>query len=130
MGNTLRNLSSGQSPAPSGWTTCSARATKRPSLTALISLWIIVAHMRAQASSAQIPVCHKYLEQEPELCLVDFNLQNFKFKSQALQGVAVQPSELQLHNFVASELCPACQVLKNNQTPVSEFNPKFPHIAS
>ena len=60
MGNTLRNLSLDQSPAPSGWTTYSARATKRPSLTALISLWMIVAHMREQASSAQIPVCCKH----------------------------------------------------------------------
>ena len=69
MGNTLRILSLDQSLAPSGWTTCSARATKRLSLTALISLWMIVAHMREQASSAQILVRYKHLlEQEAELC--------------------------------------------------------------
>ena len=69
MGNTLRILSSDKSLAPSGWTTCSAQATKRPSLTALISLWMIVAHMREQASSAQILVRYKHLlEQEAELC--------------------------------------------------------------
>ena len=86
LGNTLRNLSLDQSLTPSRWTMCSARAMKRPSLTALISLWMIVAQLREQASSAQILVRHKYLEQEPALCLVDFDLQNFKCKS---QGVAV-----------------------------------------
>ena len=73
MGNTLRNLSLDQSPAPSGWTTCSARATKRLSLTALISLWMIVAHMREQASSAQILVGYKHIEHDAELFLVDFD---------------------------------------------------------
>ena len=73
MGNTLRNLSLDQSPAPSGWTTCSARATKRLSLTALISLWMTVAHMREQASSVQIPVSYKHLQHDAELCLVDFD---------------------------------------------------------
>ena len=73
MGNTLRNLSLDQSPAPSGWTTCSARATKRLSLTALISLWMIVAHMREQASSAQILVGYKHIEQDAEMCFVDFH---------------------------------------------------------
>ena len=72
MGNTPTNLSSGQSLAPSEWTTCSARATKRLSLTALISLWMIVAHMREQASSAQIPVSYEHLEQDADLHLEMF----------------------------------------------------------
>ena len=65
-------LSSDQSPAPSGWTMCSARATKRPSLTALISLWIIVVPLRGQASSAQILVGYIHYEQMAEKEIVYF----------------------------------------------------------
>ena len=58
MGNPQCCLSLDQSPAPSGWTMCNARATKIHSLTALISLWMIVVPLRGQASSAQILVCY------------------------------------------------------------------------
>ena len=73
MGNTLRSLSSGKSLAPSGWTTCSAPATKRLSSTAPISLWMIVRDMREQASFAQILVGYKHIEQDAEMCIVDFH---------------------------------------------------------
>ena len=73
MGNTLRSLSSGKSLALLGWTTCSAPATKRLSSTAPISLWMIVRDMREQASFAQILVGYKHIEQDAEMCIVDFH---------------------------------------------------------
>ena len=66
MGNIQTNLSLDQSLALSRWTMCSARAKKRPSLTALISLWIIVVPLRGQASSAQILVGYFHYEQMVE----------------------------------------------------------------
>merc|ERR1719458_2045071 len=51
----LTNLTLDQSPTPSQWTMCSALATKRPSLTALMSLRITVVPMREQGSYAHLP---------------------------------------------------------------------------
>ena len=59
LGEPLCDLTLDPSPAPSRWTTSSALATKPPSSTALISLWTIVAPMREQESSAQIPVGYR-----------------------------------------------------------------------
>ena len=69
MGNTPCNLSSDQSPTPSRWTMFSAPATKRPSLTALISLRITVVPMRERGSSAHFLVSCKHFEQKAMLRL-------------------------------------------------------------